>query len=345
VDPGRAHTILSVCAQRTDHLQRRPRCPAVLAMPSLQIGHAVVGTATSPNVDDIILQRFFQLNRKKSHLVAYFKTYLNWRIGVHTAHLHPNSHSAPDQILTFTESIVFKGVPPLLAETPTLMADEEVTAEAKTRTITHMNKDHQTDLALYLQHFAHLPRATAFDNPRLTDITLSSLTIRAGGRGTTHVVPFSPPMAGWGDRRARLAALSRTARAELDPVPFRGRIGGVVGWVTLVGVALFFVAWGAARLEPTWLAELLGAVKWPGGVDGMRRLTGRMFWPVVAIHATEAVHFDRTRLAPRGVSRGSAGWWPWVLMCAWVGFPIFRAFDADVAERVKWIQAEEKKGH
>jgi hypothetical protein len=124
----------------------------------------------------------------------------------------------------------------------------------KARTLSHMNKDHQKDLSLYLRHFNRLSAADAA-GPELLDIDLTTMTIRSVSG--THAVAISPPMTSWADRRVRLAEMSITAHKALglrDPtavtistwVPPRGFDFVVLGAVAFYFVCLAAVALGAS---------------------------------------------------------------------------------------------------
>lgn len=202
---------------------------------------------------------------------------------------------------------------------------------SKERTMTHMNKEHTEDLSLYLRHFSGLSSSAAADSPRMTDIDERSMTI-ATASGGTHVIPFSPPMASWADRRTRLVDMSMEARQALGlsgGARFKRPAGADL--ISFFGVLFYWTSWGAVRaglVKPgTAPWRLLEAVRFPGGPAMFTWLTETIFVPVVAIHVAEAWWLDRTRLAPAGVKRLSVDWLLWMSSCFIEGVPSFLRFD------------------
>ncbi|KIH94356.1 hypothetical protein SPBR_09220 [Sporothrix brasiliensis 5110] len=170
--------------------------------------------------------------------------------------------------------------------------------KSKQATMAHMNREHTLDLGLYLRFVNGLSakQLTAEGAPELVDIDLNALYIRTATTGTVHVVPFTPPMTSWDDRRQRIIALAMDARkafgvplpehnarpssastassssspptgspaaATNEPVSFQ--LPGVVQFLVMFGVVLYFVLCGlmyTGRDETTsntW-ARVLGAV-------------------------------------------------------------------------------------
>ncbi|KAK7747861.1 hypothetical protein SLS53_001110 [Cytospora paraplurivora] len=80
------------------------------------------------------------------------------------------------------------------------------------RTIAHMNKDHSDDMSAILQHQANLSAPEAA-NAEMLGLDLTTITIRSASG--VHVVPVTPPMDHWDDRRARLAEMTGSARKAL----------------------------------------------------------------------------------------------------------------------------------
>jgi hypothetical protein len=85
----------------------------------------------------------------------------------------------------------------------------EPTPQAKSRVLTHMNKDHVHDLSAILQHQLSI----SCSSPEMTDITLSTLTIVANNK--SHTIPITPPMSTFSDVRSRLVAMTLAARSAL----------------------------------------------------------------------------------------------------------------------------------
>src|SRR5438046_6159284 len=94
------------------------------------------------------------------------------------------------------------------------MADSsDKVAAAKARILNHMNADHQAELSHYLRHYSHLSRSAA-RSPKLTDISLDSITIIATN-GSTYSIALTPPMASLSEARNRLIKMDQDARSAL----------------------------------------------------------------------------------------------------------------------------------
>lgn len=245
---------------------------------------------------------------------------------------------------------------------------------SKARTIAHMNKEHAADLAAILRHHHRQHReqlgeeeGVVGDEAELLDLDLAALTIRAGAAGNhrVHTVALDPPMASWADRRARLIAMTLAAREALGlPISTEEQqhaassssSSGPVGikwypperasdWVPFVIVLADYLAallvW-AGQLRPgTPLHRLLlsssAIVPRP---ETLAWVATRAFPCFVGCHLLEMVWFDRTRLRPAGVRRGSKVWCQW-LGCQLVdGFATFQRWD----RRVVAAAGGKKKG-
>ncbi|KAK3683971.1 S-adenosyl-L-methionine-dependent methyltransferase [Podospora appendiculata] len=231
-----------------------------------------------------------------------------------------------------------------------MASPDAIPEAAKARTLSHMNKEHSTDLQHMLQHFNGLS-ASAAANPALVDMDLSSLTLAvpsAQGPPTTHVIKLSPPMAKWDDRRQRLIDMTMAAREALGVVTtgdhadtsapivvreYRRPVG--VHWVVFFAVLHYI--WCVAVVRAGLVQP--GSVLWdfherffPGGAAAFLWLVDAIFYPVLAIHLTEAWWHDRTRLSAHGVVRGSRVWCMWIGSCLIEGAMSFKRFDALVEE-------------
>lgn len=209
---------------------------------------------------------------------------------------------------------------------------------------TQMNKEHRHDLAAILQHQLGITTATSpeGEDPELTDISLSTLTITSAG-GRAHTVPISPPMASWADRRARLVDMTLAARSALglDDAGAAVAVRTFVppsgaGAVVCAGVVFYFACFADVQLGMGSLVRPGGAAgpvldAWfPGGVGAFVAVVRAIFWPVMAIHLGECWWLDRTRLGRYGVPRGGGLWWKWIVRCFFEGFTTFKSFDAVV---------------
>ncbi|KAB5586216.1 hypothetical protein GE09DRAFT_57479 [Coniochaeta sp. 2T2.1] len=209
---------------------------------------------------------------------------------------------------------------------------------SKERTLSHMNKDHQHDLSAIMQH----QLGVACSSPVLTDISLSTLTITTTAAAANpsqpqpHIIPISPPMSSWSDRRARLVDLTLDARRALN-LDAKGQPLVVktflppsgFGAVVFAGVVFYFSAFAAVKVglvEPgTQAWRALELVRFPGGAEGFKKVVGRIFWSVVAIHVGECWWLWRSRLSRYKVE--GAVWWAWMGRCFLEGFTSFGSFD------------------
>lgn len=242
----------------------------------------------------------------------------------------------------------------------------------KARTLAHMNDSHRADMRHILQHFGASPPApssalppagapapsststSSSDDPILVDITLTSLTLRLPRTNTSHVVAFTPPLAAWDDRRARLVEMTRAARAALgvpdvvvaEYMPPRVPYDLAV----FVAVLFYYCTFGVVRMgvldsgNGSSAAVVVKAAvemsRFPGGVEGFVWLVNAIFVPVVAIHVFETWLLERTKLSKFGVRRGSKVWWMWVGSVFIEGAMAFKRFDIVVEK----LRAAGKKG-
>lgn len=230
---------------------------------------------------------------------------------------------------------------------------------SKKRTIAHMNKDHTDDMSAILRHYSHLS-ATEADGAEMLDLDLTSMTVRSASG--VHTVPFTPPMAAWDDRRARLVAMTADARKALgldddhddgghtaaaapaaestatNPSPGSTQPAAPryvppqgTDWISFTGVTFYFLCAGlvygglVTPDSPAWRA--LEAVRFPQGPVGFIWLVEALFLPVLAIHVVEAWWMDYSRLAPAGVARFSKVWLLWVGNAFLEGVPAYRRWD------------------
>lgn len=276
-----------------------------------------------------------------------------------------------------------------------------IDASSLARTISHMNKDHATDLLHILIHFnplALIQLPLDLEKPirqlvcdlrgedvdiRLVDMSLAEMQVQTRAKGAvkdlngetpmvTHMIPINPPMKSWGERRERLVAMTKEAREGLG-LPAEGLLEEVKGnkgkkeekdgkkaekekggavidtylaprlfWdgAVAISVAFFFGCYAAIRggyVEWDLWAWQFTQRWWPlGGAGGFKWLVNAMFWPVLAIHISEMIMFDRSRLAKNDkIPMGSLTWWKWMVSVFFEGYMAFRRYDDKVAELEK----------
>jgi hypothetical protein len=230
-----------------------------------------------------------------------------------------------------------------------MAAAEGIPKERLQRIIDHVNQDHKESLSLYLQHRAQIPAAIASASPHLSEVSLERMLIHSSD-GHQHVVRFEPSLASWSEIRPRLVAMDGEAREALGLAS--GGLDGVVvseyvaprgiEAFVLSSVVFYFACYaGLPLVVPGSLPWRALEAVFPGGPTTFRSIVRAIFWGVVSIHSAEAILFDRTRLAPYGVPRGSRLWWMWVCTCWVEGFTCWKRIDRLIAS--KKARKEEKK--
>lgn len=217
------------------------------------------------------------------------------------------------------------------------MASADASQARQKRIINHVNKDHKEALSHYLQHFAKVPAAAAFpptSPPELLEVDLDQMLVRAGD-GQQHIIPFTPPLSAWDEMRSRFVEMDATARDALYDVvvteyaPPRGAGAAVLGAILFYFSCYVGLPWIVPGSAPGQLVEAV----FPGGIASFRWIVKAIFWPVILIHSTEAILFDRTRAAKHGIPRWSKLWWLWEVNCWFEGFTCWKRIDAIVEEK------------
>ncbi len=217
-------------------------------------------------------------------------------------------------------------------------------AAAKQRIIKHMNNDHADSLSLYLQHYSKLSASPA-RGATMTDISLSAMTIQTTD-GKTHTISLKPPMSSFADARIRSVEMDREARSALDLssihlstyLPPRKPEHVVV--FALCSMAYINFATKHLMVPGTlFYGKVLPW--WPGGPEGYLKIVDRVFWPMMAIHFTEALLLDRLRLRKYGVQRGSSLWWKWIVSVFIEGWGSWKRIDAEVERKTKEAEKAE----
>ena len=204
-----------------------------------------------------------------------------------------------------------------------------IDAESKAKTMAHMNKEHKHDLSLYLQHFAGLS-ATAAVDPELVDMDTQTLTIRS--TNDTTIIPFTPPLESWNDRRSRLVEMSAEAEKAValrNGVVYYAPRG--LHWISFAGVTFYYICAAlvfSGFVEPkSPISHTLDKSGFPYGAWGFRWIVKAIFLPVLGIHVVESFWFERTRLDPAGVRRGSVVWFLWLASTFLEGTTAFLRWD------------------
>ncbi|KAL2880517.1 hypothetical protein SGCOL_004238 [Colletotrichum sp. CLE4] len=214
------------------------------------------------------------------------------------------------------------------------------------RIMTHMNRDHQRELSLYLRHYAGLSRSAA-SSPWLKDCTFEGMTIAAGGLGGKEFfIEFKPALTAWEDVRPAVVEMARASQQALGYSDITvGHFAPPQGFDVVVfgAVAFYFVCWLTLGFvlpgTPIW--SFLQTA-FPGGPRFYRWLVKAIFLPVLGIHLSECFWFHRTRLQRHDIEFGTTLWWTWIGSLFFEGLPGFWRFDGIVAAKRK---EKESKSH
>lgn len=205
----------------------------------------------------------------------------------------------------------------------------------KKRIVSHMNQEHTREISHYLRHYAHLPAGAASSPATMRDVDLGGMTIRSRD-GRDHFIPFTPPLAGWGEVKDRVVEMAAEARGALglSDVVIEGYTLPEGFGIIVTGSVLFYFLCAATLpwVQPGTGAWTLLEKGFPGGPGFYGWLVDAIFWPVVGIHAVECYFFDR-KLQRHGVQRLSGQWWLWLSNCFLEGFPSFKRVDGIVARK------------
>ncbi|KAI0147762.1 hypothetical protein GGR57DRAFT_244328 [Xylariaceae sp. FL1272] len=210
--------------------------------------------------------------------------------------------------------------------------------DAKTRIMSHMNKEHGAELKQYLRAFNGLSSSAAAD-AELIDLSLDTLSIKSASG--VHKVRISPPMKTLADARVRLVDMAQVAQQKLGLSDIRineFEAPRGVGIVSFIGVSFYFasaLALSFGLLRPGTTAWATLDNYFPYGAQGFAWLVKAIAIPVLIIHVTEAWWMARGRLATYGIEVGSTLWFLWVVQVFLEGFPAMARFDSLVAAEKK----------
>jgi len=215
--------------------------------------------------------------------------------------------------------------------------------EAQRCIISHMNKDHSDSVARFLEHFAHVSTSSA-RYAELTEVTLNSLTITSSN-GSPYVIPLDPPLNKWSETRERMVAIDQEAlrslkRSKIAVKEYRRPRG--FHTVVFVATATTFICFSQRLnfLPGSFLYDyILRHV--PRFAKFCYDIQPYVLYPMLAVHLSEAVWMERTRLQKFNVPRFSKLWWQWLLSNFIEGVGAFKRFDGIVQEETG--QKEAKK--
>ncbi|KAF3936518.1 hypothetical protein ABW19_dt0205685 [Dactylella cylindrospora] len=219
-------------------------------------------------------------------------------------------------------------------------------AAARTRILSHMNKDHVYDTKLYLVHRLNYPKTILLPTAKpvvlLSDIQTTHISVSIDDE--VKEIPFEPPMNSLADSRVRLVEMTRAAEAALrvdrDMVgvkvhwqpPERGEIVFLFAMLT----AAYILFLPTTLLPGGFLRESI-LKDYPAVAELMYQYTTIGYWTFVLIHAAEAAWFSWAKLAKfwvvPGVDAVTAGLW--FLDVAVNGLPTIKKWDRMVRRQTK----------
>lgn len=207
---------------------------------------------------------------------------------------------------------------------------------SKTTIITHMNKDHQRSLSMYLQVYCGVSAREA-QSAQLADITLDDLLIVANN--TRYTIPLTPPLASLSEARPRVVAMHQHCLQKLGLSPvviteYRAPRGAQsLIFLTCLGLMVGF-ARRAHFVEGSWVARTVGAEL----AQKAWTVQPWVLWGLLGAHVLEAMLLAATRLRPYGVGLFSRVWWMWMASTVVEGFAAFQRID-------RMAKEQEKKQH
>ncbi|APA12285.1 hypothetical protein SS1G_10702 [Sclerotinia sclerotiorum 1980 UF-70] len=229
-----------------------------------------------------------------------------------------------------------------------MASSSEKDAAIKKRILTHMNADHASSLSFYLRHYCQLSKNEA-SNPKLLDISLSSLTISSKS-GKSHTIPIDPPLSSYSDARPRFVAMDTQSRTALDISPHtitryeapKTFVHRLIFGACLMTIVIFVTQ---SHIVPgTYFYD--NVLRWfPGGAATFVWISAKIAIPTIVIHVAEAFWMDRSRLMKYNVQRGSSVWWKWMTSCLIEGIGSFARVDAMIKQQKKEQESKGNGGH
>ena len=207
---------------------------------------------------------------------------------------------------------------------------------AKERIIGHVNRSHQDTLSRYLEHYCRLPRATTQD-ALLEEVTHEHMILTSAGTSRRHLIPWDPPLTSYTGARERMVQMDQEALAGLGRSRIRlDRYSPPRGFHLVVLVATVSTFVGFCRQGNFWPGSFLYdtlLVNLPSSLLAFCRWIQPVLFPgMLAVHLSETVWLDRSRLTRYNVPRLSRLWWTWMLSNFSEGWGAFQRLDRIVEE-------------
>lgn len=193
--------------------------------------------------------------------------------------------------------------------------------------ITHMNKAHKSSLSRYLRHIHHLSAISASQNPTLTCIQKSSLTITIDSlwksipwanfkskRWQTYYIPLDPPLQDdLNDIRPRLIAMDADAKTALgisDIIIERYTAPeNILERLNILIICFTFLMFPLPR---SFFNVFIGSFVPEGFAGFLLAVSPYVWWFMVLVHSGETIYFVKSPMMRHDVPVLSKNWWKWV---------------------------------
>lgn len=175
-------------------------------------------------------------------------------------------------------------------------------------------------IARYLEHYC---KASSFaaSRARLTDISLGSMSIEAGGRKFT--IPLEPPMQSWREARERLVQMDKNCldglgRSDITVKQYTRPRGAHAVIFVVCALTYVLVSRWANALPGSFIYDHVLSYS-PGFAGFVAQVQPAVLALMIGIHVVEASIMAR-RLQRHNVAQLSGLWWQWVASCFIEGF-------------------------
>lgn len=164
-----------------------------------------------------------------------------------------------------------------------------------------------------------------------------------GCNGKRYSIPLDPPMTDWKEARERMVRMDREAvtglgRSDITVKEYRPP-KGFHAVVFFASLATFLTLFTRRNLVPGSLLYEYLLRHVPSFATFLYKIQPLVFYPMLAIHLSEAFYMGTTRLSKHSIPRLSRLWWTWLVSNFIEGYGAFQRLDRIVNEK----RAEKEK--
>lgn len=192
----------------------------------------------------------------------------------------------------------------------------------------------------YAEYYSHVSPWKSKD-AQVLDISLGELVL--GCNGKRYGIPLDPPMTDWKEARERMVRMDREAvagleRSDITVKEYRAPKGfhAVVFFACLTTFLMLSTRRNLVRGSLLYDSVLRHV---PTFATFLYKIQPLVFYPMLAIHLSEAFYMETARLSKHSVPRLSRLWWTWLVSNFIEGYGAFQRFDKIVKEK----KAEKEK--